>query len=113
MINGNGNVPNGNGIADCSGVIAGAVNGTAALANGAPEPAATAAVAAAGQTTASAEAGPQVAAGSQAAVGAAEPATSVASSSLNGEPIRGQMFEVGPRYTNLAYIGEGAYGMVV
>lgn len=27
--------------------------------------------------------------------------------------IRGQIFEVGPRYTNLAYIGEGAYGMVV
>lgn len=27
--------------------------------------------------------------------------------------IRGQVFEVGPRYTNLAYIGEGAYGMVV
>lgn len=31
----------------------------------------------------------------------------------NGESIRGQIFEVGPRYTNLAYIGEGAYGMVV
>lgn len=29
------------------------------------------------------------------------------------EIIRGQTFEVGPRYTNLAYIGEGAYGMVV
>lgn len=29
------------------------------------------------------------------------------------EVIRGQSFEVGPRYTNLAYIGEGAYGMVV
>lgn len=28
-------------------------------------------------------------------------------------PIRGQIFEVGPRYTNLSYIGEGAYGMVV
>lgn len=27
--------------------------------------------------------------------------------------IRGQLFEVGPRYTNLSYIGEGAYGMVV
>ncbi|KAH7971985.1 hypothetical protein HPB52_004638 [Rhipicephalus sanguineus] len=35
-----------------------------------------------------------------------------------GEPkateiARGQVFEVAPRYTNLAYIGEGAYGMVV
>lgn len=35
-----------------------------------------------------------------------------------GEPkateiVRGQVFEVAPRYTNLAYIGEGAYGMVV
>ena len=29
------------------------------------------------------------------------------------EVILGQCFEVGPRYTNLAYIGEGAYGMVV
>lgn len=29
------------------------------------------------------------------------------------EVVRGQAFEVGPRYTNLAYIGEGAYGMVV
>ena len=27
--------------------------------------------------------------------------------------IKGQVFEVGPRYSNLAYIGEGAYGMVV
>lgn len=31
----------------------------------------------------------------------------------NAEIIRGQVFEVGPRYSNLAYIGEGAYGMVV
>lgn len=31
----------------------------------------------------------------------------------NAETIRGHCFEVGPRYTNLAYIGEGAYGMVV
>ncbi|GFO27629.1 mitogen-activated protein kinase [Plakobranchus ocellatus] len=30
-----------------------------------------------------------------------------------GEIVRGQVFEVGPRYTNLSYIGEGAYGMVV
>lgn len=31
----------------------------------------------------------------------------------NAEIIRAQVFEVGPRYNNLAYIGEGAYGMVV
>lgn len=29
------------------------------------------------------------------------------------EIVRGQAFEVGPRYSNLSYIGEGAYGMVV
>jgi mitogen-activated protein kinase 1/3 len=29
------------------------------------------------------------------------------------ETVRGQIFTVGPRYNNLAYIGEGAYGMVV
>ena len=29
------------------------------------------------------------------------------------ECVRGQIFEVGPRYNNLSYIGEGAYGMVV
>eukprot|EP00795_Rhopilema_esculentum_P015132 gene15132-6319_t len=28
------------------------------------------------------------------------------------EIIRGQAFVVGPRYVNLSYIGEGAYGMV-
>lgn len=31
----------------------------------------------------------------------------------NTEVIRGHVFEVAPRYTNLAYIGEGAYGIVV
>lgn len=31
----------------------------------------------------------------------------------NAQIIRGQVFEVGPRYTNLAHIGEGAYGVVV
>jgi len=30
----------------------------------------------------------------------------------NAELVRGQIFEVGPRYTGLQYIGEGAYGMV-
>ena len=29
------------------------------------------------------------------------------------ENVRGQVFTVGPRYTSLQYIGEGAYGMVV
>jgi mitogen-activated protein kinase 1/3 len=28
------------------------------------------------------------------------------------ESVRGQIFDVGPRYTSLSYIGEGAYGMV-
>ncbi|ODN05744.1 Mitogen-activated protein kinase 1 [Orchesella cincta] len=39
--------------------------------------------------------------------------TGVTSNNPNAEIIRGQGFEVGPRYINLAYIGEGAYGMVV
>ena len=30
-----------------------------------------------------------------------------------GETVRGQIFSVGPRYHDLHYIGEGAYGMVV
>jgi hypothetical protein len=29
------------------------------------------------------------------------------------EEVHGQLFEVSPRYVNLSYIGEGAYGMVV
>lgn len=28
------------------------------------------------------------------------------------EVIRGQAFDVGPRYSGVSYIGEGAYGMV-
>lgn len=40
-------------------------------------------------------------------------ATGTSSANPNVEIVRGQMFEVGPRYTNLSYIGEGAYGMVV
>lgn len=36
-----------------------------------------------------------------------------ASVNPNCEVVRGQTFEVGPRYTNLSYMGEGAYGMVV
>jgi len=35
------------------------------------------------------------------------------SSSSNVEFVRQQRFEVGPRYTDLKFIGEGAYGMVV
>ncbi|XP_047988842.1 mitogen-activated protein kinase 1 isoform X2 [Leguminivora glycinivorella] len=35
------------------------------------------------------------------------------STNPNAEIVRGQVFEVGPRYVNLQYIGEGAYGMVV
>jgi mitogen-activated protein kinase 1/3 len=35
------------------------------------------------------------------------------SSKGNVEIVRQHVFEVGPRYTNLAYIGEGAYGIVV
>lgn len=40
-------------------------------------------------------------------------ATGASNVNPNAEIVRGQVFEVGPRYTNLAYIGEGAYGMVV
>ena len=32
---------------------------------------------------------------------------------MMSENVRGQVFEVSPRYVNLQYIGEGAYGMVV
>ena len=31
----------------------------------------------------------------------------------NVEVVKSQVFEVGPKYINLTYIGEGAYGMVV
>lgn len=40
-------------------------------------------------------------------------ATTGAAPGPNTEVVRGQIFEVGPRFTNLAYIGEGAYGIVV
>lgn len=43
----------------------------------------------------------------------AEVGEAVAASNANAQVIRGQLFEVGPRYTNLAHIGEGAYGVVV
>lgn len=38
---------------------------------------------------------------------------SATSTNQNSYVIRGQIFEVGPRYTNLIHIGEGAYGVVV
>lgn len=41
------------------------------------------------------------------------PSNNIVSNNPNAEVIRGQVFEVGPRYRDLAYIGEGAYGMVV
>jgi mitogen-activated protein kinase 1/3 len=31
----------------------------------------------------------------------------------NQELVKDNIFEIGPRYTNLQYVGEGAYGMVV
>ncbi|CAH2240211.1 jg1776 [Pararge aegeria aegeria] len=40
-------------------------------------------------------------------------AAAVTSTNPNAEIVRGQVFEVGPRYKSLQYIGEGAYGMVV
>ncbi|XP_045473180.1 mitogen-activated protein kinase 1 [Harmonia axyridis] len=40
-------------------------------------------------------------------------ATGASNANPNAEIVKGQIFEVGPRYTNLSYIGEGAYGMVV
>lgn len=65
----------------------------------------TAAVGAAGSNSAAAAAG---AAGTVAHDGA--PGT--AGSKPGSESVKGQIFDVGPRYTNLSYIGEGAYGMV-
>lgn len=43
----------------------------------------------------------------------AEAGTDSGNPTSNSYVIRGQIFEVGPRYTNLAHIGEGAYGVVV
>lgn len=39
-------------------------------------------------------------------------ATGAAGPKVGSESVKGQIFDVGPRYTNLSYIGEGAYGMV-
>ncbi|KAI4822056.1 hypothetical protein KUCAC02_007620 [Chaenocephalus aceratus] len=49
------------------------------------------------------------AAGSVAQDGGAAPVVGIKAPS---ESVKGQLFDVGPRYTNLSYIGEGAYGMV-
>jgi hypothetical protein len=38
------------------------------------------------------------------------PTTQVSSATPNVEIVRQQRFEVGPRYTDLKFIGEGAYG---
>ena len=43
----------------------------------------------------------------------AEHATTTEQKTSACELIKDQLFEVGPRYTELKYIGEGAYGMVV
>ena len=47
------------------------------------------------------------------AVGAAPAPAPAVPAPAGSETVRGQLFTVGPRYNNLAYIGEGAYGMVV
>lgn len=71
-------------------------------------PVSTATVGAAGSNSAAAAA----------AATAAAPAGTVAqdgapaAAGLKAESVKGQIFDVGPRYTNLSYIGEGAYGMV-
>lgn len=61
----------------------------------------------AGQTAANA--GATAAGGSAAVVTGA----GTAAEAPYAENVRGQVFTVGPRYTGLQYIGEGAYGMVV
>ncbi len=43
---------------------------------------------------------------------AAGGANGAAGSKPGLESVKGQNFDVGPRYTDLQYIGEGAYGMV-
>uniref|UniRef100_A0A8C5CTX6 Mitogen-activated protein kinase n=1 Tax=Gadus morhua TaxID=8049 RepID=A0A8C5CTX6_GADMO len=51
------------------------------------------------------------AAGAAGAV-AQDGSTGAAGSKVASELVKGQAFDVGPRYVNLSYIGEGAYGMV-
>ncbi|KAG2464327.1 MK01 kinase, partial [Polypterus senegalus] len=46
------------------------------------------------------------------AAGATGAAGNTEAPKLSPESVKGQFFDVGPRYTDLTYIGEGAYGMV-
>uniref|UniRef100_A0A8C7UW53 Mitogen-activated protein kinase n=1 Tax=Oncorhynchus mykiss TaxID=8022 RepID=A0A8C7UW53_ONCMY len=48
------------------------------------------------------------------AAGAVEPERATGAAGIKPvlEMVKGQNFDVGPRYVNLSYIGEGAYGMV-
>lgn len=46
------------------------------------------------------------------APGGAGPVAGPGAPKLGVESVKGQAFDVGPRYTELQYIGEGAYGMV-
>ncbi|KAG7266679.1 hypothetical protein CRUP_038067 [Coryphaenoides rupestris] len=67
--------------------------------------------------TAGSTGGAAVAAGAAAVAAAAAAAAhdgchGAAGSKGASELVKGQAFDVGPRYTNLSYIGEGAYGMV-
>ncbi|KAF5903234.1 mitogen-activated protein kinase 1-like, partial [Clarias magur] len=71
--------------------------------------AAAAAAAAAGTGGAAGSNGSAADAGGTAAPGGA---TGAAGSKPGLESVKGQNFDVGPRYTDLQYIGEGAYGMV-
>jgi len=72
----------------------------------------TAAAAAVGATAGS-TGGAAGAAGAAAAAAAAHDGCLPAAVSKGAsELVKGQPFDVGPRYVNLSYIGEGAYGMV-
>ncbi|XP_034566957.1 mitogen-activated protein kinase 3 [Notolabrus celidotus] len=62
-------------------------------------------------TAAGAEASNSAAAAAGAA-GRSAPDAPPAAAATKTETVKGQNFDVGPRYTNLSYIGEGAYGMV-
>lgn len=58
-----------------------------------------------------ADSGSNAAGAREAGAGAGE-GTAPAGSKPGLESVKGQNFDVGPRYTDLMYIGEGAYGMV-
>uniref|UniRef100_A0A8C2X376 Mitogen-activated protein kinase n=1 Tax=Cyclopterus lumpus TaxID=8103 RepID=A0A8C2X376_CYCLU len=70
-------------------------------------PASTATVGAAGSNSAAA-----AAATTAAPAGTVAQDGTPAAAGPKAESVKGQIFDVGPRYTNLSYIGEGAYGMV-